>query len=487
MTVSVSPTTLEAWTVSGLRFADWSLRRLGRAVPSHPDASADPLPRFADKLAAETSLLLHVARRTQLSPAAEATLQRVIAGVQALGRDDAVALSLMRHPQLAPIVSTAHAVLDAGGFADAAFEDIASRALADARFTTLHFELQSAHAAWLERIRAGAREEPGSVSATSLLRSPPHPIYAARIDSYVLSHDAMFFSDFGDVALDIGPSSRDALLRSLDALLAWWLWEHDLDVIGELIITHVLVGGPLSATVAVGLRVLDRAWAGEPPAVPGRRFDAACHAALAGARADGYRMRHCYHPTYVAGMLGCIARSHPGFDGSRRVQAPTAPADAELLAELGEAFDAARGEPAGTAPRHPPTLREGVTLLGLSRGGSARGGHLLEALEEADVGVADALLLLVDCLMIEACRTYDLAALARLLAAIPELDLPPSPTFVTALRFVLAQRVSSDSFGARFALASASARGSAADVVRALERCVPLATDHLRSYWATAR
>jgi hypothetical protein len=78
-------------------------------------------------------------------------------------------------------------------------------------------------------------------------------------------------------------------------------------------------------------------------------------------------------------------------------------------------------------------------------------------------------------------------ALAELLAAIPMLDLPPSPTFVTALRFVLDQRVSSDSFGARLALARSAARSSAADVVDAMERSMHMATDHLTSCWANTR
>jgi hypothetical protein len=484
MTVSMSPTTLEAWTDRGLRFAEWSLPRLTGATPSPPPVSADPLPRFADKLLAETSFLLRVARRTQRSLERDATLHRLFGVLQALARDDAVALSLMRHPQLAPIVSTAHAVLTANGFPDAAFEEIAARALADARFTTLHVEMQSAHASWLQQVRTGERKASGSVGATSSLRNPPHPIYAARVDSYVLSHDAMFFSDFGDVALDIDAATRDALLRSLDALVAQWLWEDDLDAMGEMIIARALVGGPPSTNVVVGLRVLDRAWVGEPPAIPGRRFDAAHHAGLVGAEADRYRMRHCYHPTYVAGILGCIARSHGGLDGSRQVQALRAPADADLLAELSAAFGA--GEPA-TNPRHRPTLREGMALLGLSAERPARGSHLLKALDEDDLGAANALLLLADCLMIEACRTYDLTALAELLAAIPMLDLPPSPTFVTALRFVLDQRVSSDSFGARLALARSAARSSAADVVDAMERSMHMATDHLTSCWANTR
>jgi hypothetical protein len=477
---------MRRWAADGLQFADVSIRQLDALAEYFPSSASHPLARFVDKVTAETGLLVYVAARvgeSGLRPTLASITRRLAPHVRA----NETAVAIMRNPHYAAALSMGHIALTSAGATDPQFDAIVSGAFANRYFRSVEQPaFREAEVAWLQGLRNGCHSIPPEVIESSLLLHPPHPIYASRNELYALTHDVMYCTDFGARELDITVRALADLHASLDACLSWAIAEDDLDLVGELVIARVLANGGMSPAVVAGLQMIRDGWFGDPLCVPGPCFDTEEHKRLSGICAAGYAFRECYHTTYVAGILGYLA----GYRNDGRWSEPTpalvAGCEPDLLTML-QPYQRVNESTAPIATRGADVpLRELGALAELMLGEPLAQDQWLTTLSACDLGSREALAVLTDCLIIEACRNYDLAVLARTMATIPLLGLPISPTLVAAVRFLLAQDVGGGYLGAQFLLAENRAHCAAPDVIAALRRALAEVAVHLEAGWSSS-
>ncbi|MBZ0092242.1 MAG: hypothetical protein K8F27_08490 [Sulfuricellaceae bacterium] len=428
----------------------------------------DPVATLADKVVVETLLFVMLARRIEALPdAVHASLDDLCGACNAWVRNPKNAMLLTRHPHTAVTLGIGHVALTQSGYIDNDFDSLVRRAFSSGRIHAIErLPYRAMEVLWL---KSQVFQQPSTglpeLLPASLLVAPAHPVYMTEADCYALTHALMYLTDFGRNGLP--PSvSPIRLRRLLDAALAWNILGENLDLLGELLMAHVFIGGLSSPYARFAWHMLAATWT-QFGFLPCPSLDPKQYQALSGDEALAYAFKHTYHTTYVGGILCALLLDPPRADALSG-DSPTDRWDFKPLADkLDEAiagaqrFLAAQGEsawPAGDEPAAEPTssTRDALALVALRMTecrtlDKAHSRQWTKVLADAPIGHSELALILSDGLLIHAAKEYELGVLSRVLADRTRGDLPVSATFLEAAEFLADQQLPNGAIGAHFA------------------------------------
>jgi hypothetical protein len=285
----------------------------GRVLDDIDSAADSPLRRIAQKVVAETAMLLYaVAPLRATHPPVEAACASLASRLVPLARNTEVQAALCMDPGKALDHAMAHILLDRLGHADAAFDSLLQGAQQVGRQVgpeRLPYRL--IEQTWLERIwphGAPSRRRQSAAVAASALGRPLDALKASRADIYAFTHSVLYASDMGRQKLASARRRRDIEADALVAL-GFALDAEDCDLTVEVLWVWPMLGWRWHPAALFALEgLIERQ--DSLGFLPGSGFD--------GQRVDGMspeqRERHvratCYHTVYVMGFL-CAVASRP--------------------------------------------------------------------------------------------------------------------------------------------------------------------------------
>lgn len=480
-----------------LQFAADHVPRLDRASTIWADPT-DPQVEAVDKVVVETALLALIASRVaRPSDRMLSLLRHLLDALAEQARTDRNKVFLLRHPQTAASLGITQIVLSRLGRPDPELDG-----LIESAFTAGHVDAverlpyRRADVRWLkELVQPDSTQSYADLVPDLIISKRAHPIYMTAADAYALTHDLMYVCDFGGRPAPPGVDV-ERVSAMIDAALAWHLGTGNLDLLAELLLAAALLRCPWSPYARVAWSLLSSTWE-EFGLLPSPTFDTKAFGALSGADASAYVFKNVYHTTYVAGILAAIlldrpashqgsaapwrspaARMRPGvLECCERVLAratvfcsgrpgPGAEPDGSPPGQTSASAAAQSGpDPAaGLAARAPAGSLHAL----LARTKARNAPELAQALDRVSLPDDAKALVLVDTLLINAARDYDLGSLASLLFHASERSLPPSPTVTETVEFLARQGLQSGALGAHFAVEENLSSPAAGDVTAVL-------------------
>lgn len=405
---------------------------------------------WLDKVVTETALLCLIAPRAGgPDPALVAKAQALAARIEPLARNAAYLQKIMRNPQYVIVYGIAHLALTAAGRPDAYFDFVVRRAVhARLHQAAERIPFRDLDAMWLLH---GYDEEAFTISFEavaygSILSAPTSPFYLTRTDGYAITHTVFYLTDFGRHPLSAA-IDRPHLRQLLEETIAWNLLAGDLDLLGELLLGAWQLDQQLGPYARLGLDYFFTSWQ-QLGQLVAPSFEPAHFATLAGSERAAYQFLHTYH-TYYVGALLCTALCESNF----AYELPTAP--------------------------EPPALpgSAGHELQQLAAETFAANTFLLPVVQAAAVPPADKASCLLDMLLIQAVREYDLRLLARLYELVPRHGLPPTALLRGSLDYLALQQLPDGQCGV-FAI------GADTPATRTASAWLATCADQMRAYCA---
>lgn len=461
------PPELRRRLIEALAYAAHEIGRLEVLVGHNAEPESGFL-RNRDKAAAEALLLAYLALRAGDDDAelrAAATRLVDVAEQQiATPRNEAI---LRRFPQTVATLGVGYVLLDALGRGRPSVRAILQRAVAGgfAVFSErAPFRIMDTR--WtFSQVALGGLGMPEDLLPFSIANGEPHPIYTMNEDEYALTHAIYYLTDFGN-----RPFPLPRLARTVDAFILVNAVRGDLDLLVEFLLARIVLRLPESPASSFGWHLVRAAW-DTPAGLTGPEYSAGHHATLGGAQAEAYDFAENYHTRFVGGMACAVALTTPPAEEQSPTHATTSDA------ATSDAITSDATERCGTAVQHiratttaddhaaatdvapeppaPAALLEPIAAKLLTLRG--------EPVEPPPAWLATAMTcdldrdqlaaILLDMLLVTACRNYALVHLADTLATAAPHPALRSPTFEVALNFLLNQQLDDGSYGIHALLA----------------------------------
>ena len=292
-----------------LRFAREILGALDRGVLAFADAGRSPGLGLADKVVAETSLLLHCTQPLRdLDREVAARMEEVASALIPHARSTAVVAGICGDPGHALDLAVPHAILSRLGHPDRSVDRLLGASLVPGPdFGPDRLPHGGLERRWLRELWSGSAhgESLRALARRSMLGRRLDVLGCDRLDVYAFTHAAMFTTDFGRRRAAL-PRRRAEIEADAHGALAFAIDTDDLDLVAEVLMTWPMLGLAWSpeATFAFGLlaKIED-----ETGFLPGRTFDRERYAALSGVEELRDRIATSYHTAYVWGFLCAIA------------------------------------------------------------------------------------------------------------------------------------------------------------------------------------
>jgi hypothetical protein len=421
-----------------VRLARVTLGRIETLRPFWRDEE-DPFVTIADKIVVESALLALLAARIGPDGSRlDDELTGVAAGVREHIYTSRNVGLLMRFPHTAVSLGIAHAALLAFGTADPDVDWILRSVLADGQTEAYErLPYRAMELAWLKAELGEPSRELSVLFAASSASAAGNPLHMTLNEVYALTHAVMYATDFGAAPWP-WEEERDAVRTAIDAHLRWHLHTGNLDLIGELVLSELLLDGT-SAAGREGWARLRAAWS-QLGFIPGPAFVVAEHAELTGIAAAAYSVRHIYHSTYVWGILCATA--------------------------------AGRTRPMAGGAEHDPVVHDRATRQAVAReccdaaaraeAFAGRAAPVMAAWTTPDEAPYDSIQ--CDGALIDAVRRYDLPAVQELLGRAVAARRPVTRTMLDVVRFLCRQQLSEGAIGVSLLAAENRGRPDAAEI-----------------------
>jgi hypothetical protein len=284
-----------------------------RGVLDDIDSAADsPLGRIAQKVVAETAMLLYaVAPLRATHREVETASARLASRLVPLARGTEVQAAVCLDPGKALDHAMAHILLDRLGHPDAAFDTLlqgaqqTGRQLGPERLPHRLVEQE-----WLEQIwphGAPSRRRLSEPVAASALGRPLDALKASRADIYAFTHSLLYATDMGRRPL---ASARRRRNIEADALVALGiaLDAEDCDLTVEVLWTWPMLGLRWHPAALFALKgLIERQ--DSLGFLPGIGFEAQRIAGVSAEQRERHVWETCYHTVYVMGFLCAFASS----------------------------------------------------------------------------------------------------------------------------------------------------------------------------------
>lgn len=306
--------------------------------------STDPYESATEKFIAESALLVLIASRTpNVNSNIGRSLEHIGELLAPLVRNPEKAALMVQHPNVALPFGIAHVALDSLAIVDADFSAIVQTALLSGHVTNIErLPYRRLEVAWLSALLDGSPADHRTHWSGSIINGDPHPMYMTTADVYALTHTLFFLTDFGHGDL---PSEVDVLSlgECVDSCLAWQLSEENVDTVGELLISALLLRTPLSSVATACWDTVDALW-DELGFLPGPGLNPDSFKELSGVDRDAYVFQNTYHTMYVAGILNALAMQLTPFDETAMWERATMTAESmPYLVQL--VYESERGMP----------------------------------------------------------------------------------------------------------------------------------------------
>lgn len=425
----------------------------------------DPFVSLADKVVVESALLALVTGRAP-SPSIQEAARRLAKTVAPHARSTRNRALLMRFPHTARSLGIAHVALSRAGVEDSEFDELIGEALASGQLEALERPpFRAMELCWLRALHEKTAPAFGPLIEMSILSTPAHPIYMAGPEAYALTHALMYLTDFGLRQLPAEADSQRCV-DMIDASIAWHLIGENLDLLGECLLAASFIGEPWSPYARCGWHALSRSWA-TLGFLPSPSFDPDQFESKGAKERSAYAFRHVYHTEYVGGMLLAALLRHPdedsGANGRPLASLPEGKRRGDLRRRCNDAVRRSRAfwlergidvveeskDRWVSSPSH-RGLAGTVALLSSSQTAAGRPGALWRSLIDEPSAEASELELetvLCDALLIHACREYELATLASLIARRVR-NGSATETTIEAITFLVRQQLPSGAIGA---------------------------------------
>ena len=274
------------------------------------DSAADsPLGRIAQKVVAETAMLLYaVAPLRAAHPRVETACASLASRLVPLARNREVQAALCMDPGKALDHAMAHILLDRLGHADDAFDSLLHGAQQVGRQVgPERLPHRLIEQTWLERIwphGTPSRRRQSEAVAASALGRPLDALKASRADLYAFTHSVLYASDMGRQRLASARRRRDIEADALVAL-GFALDAEDCDLTVEVLWVWPMLGLRWHPAALFALKgLIERQ--DSLGFLPGIGFDAQRIAGMSPEQRDRHVRATCYHTVYVMGFL-CAA------------------------------------------------------------------------------------------------------------------------------------------------------------------------------------
>jgi hypothetical protein len=155
-----------------------------------------------------------------------------------------------------------------------------------------------------------------------ILNTPFSALGMPITDKYAVTHTVMYATDLGAEVFPFNRSQRTEIIARVDSILSAELYSGNLDLIAELLLSLVLLDAPLSEGAIIAWKLLSAEFH-RFDCLPGPTFDPAAFARVVGQERVGYVLRHCYHTTFVYGILCLALRSRPQLHESLSRSGPS--------------------------------------------------------------------------------------------------------------------------------------------------------------------
>ncbi len=460
--------------LEALGYAAAGLDRLERHAelwPRERDGEGGGLLRRRDKVAAEALLLAYLASRVvaldpadaELAPAVERLIDRAEREI-ATGRNEAL---LRRFPNTATTLGQGFVLLERLGRGRPEILRLLRRAFERGWATVserVPYRLMDSRWTYglLDPSLLGP---PAELARFSILGARPHPLHTMSEDDYALTHALFYLTDFGQATPEGDLRRRAATL--LDPFLAWNAVRGDLDLLGELLISALVVRAPASPAFRFGWEVFRRAWR-RPGGLVGPEYSAARFAELAGAEAEAYAFSENYHTVFVGGILCAVALARPRPEGAPWGEPAEGAGARGGVTGRGRCAWSGSGPPPLPLPG-PDDLPEWTAarlLRTLDQDRDQDRGPAppwLAAAAESTLSRGELAVVLHDALLIAAGRNYRLVQLAEALAVAARHLALQTPTLGVALQLLLDQQLDDGFVGIHRLLAEGDPAPSAED------------------------
>ncbi|NML21525.1 hypothetical protein HHL16_11610 [Pseudoflavitalea sp. G-6-1-2] len=426
--------------------------------------SIGPSISFADKVITETSLLALLAKRA--ADKHQYPDQKIFQLCKLLDpqvRGNQSKRLLMHNPQAAVVFGIGHAALNAAGIENALFDHFIMQAFSSGEvFNTERLPYRKMDVIWLNNL---LRPDNAIGFETTLpdgiLNSRAHPIYMNTADIYSVTHALMYVTDFGRYRV---PDTVDhAYINAvIDAATAHHLLSDNLDIVGELIMSAVLMGNTDSLSTGMAWELLTAMW-DKFGFLPCPTFVAADFQSLSGSDATAYAFRHLYHTMYVGGILCCLLLNEaPAVERKKKLVSTNRTALASKLkecavhaaafAEMNVEDELEDYDPANADPLPDDEvlqfLIEKIAKHFVQNGSSK---YLLAVIKQHPEWQGPAMLnILIDSMLVHAAQEYDMNLLSEMLNLVAVAGLPVTLTAEKSADFLANQQLPEGAIGAWF-------------------------------------
>jgi hypothetical protein len=282
-----------------------------RGVLDDIESAADsPLGRIAQKVVAETAMLLYaVAPLRATHPEVETACASLASRLVSLARSTEVQAALCLDPGKALDHAMAHILLDRLGHADVAFDGLLQGTQQVGRLVgPERLPHRLIEQTWLERIwphGAPSRRRQSETVAASALGRPLDALKASRADIYAFTHSVLYASDMGRQKLASARRRRDIEADALVAL-GFALDIEDCDLTVEVLWIWPMLGLRWHPAALFALKgLIERQ--DSLGFLPGIGFEAQRIAGMSPEQRERHVRATCYHTVYVMGFLCAVA------------------------------------------------------------------------------------------------------------------------------------------------------------------------------------
>jgi hypothetical protein len=273
-------------------------------------AADSPLSRIAQKVVAETAMLLYaVAPLRATHPQVETACASLASRLVPLARNTEVQAALCMDPGKALDHAMAHILLDRLGHADVAFDSLLQGTQQVGRLVgPERLPHRLIEQTWLERIwphgAPSRRRQSEAVSASALGR-PLDALKGSRADIYAFTHSVLYASNMGRQKLASARRRRDIEADALVAL-GFALDAQDCDLTVEVLWIWPMLGLRWHPAALFALKgLLERQ--DSLGFLPGIGFEAQRVAGMSPEQRERHVRATCYHTVYVMGFLCAVA------------------------------------------------------------------------------------------------------------------------------------------------------------------------------------
>jgi len=273
-------------------------------------ATASTLSRIAEKVVAETAMLLYaVAHLRATHPRVESACARLASRLIPLARNTEIQVAVCLDAGQALDHAMAHILLDSLGYADVAFDRLlqgtrqVGRQVGPERLPHRLIEQT-----WLEQVwphGTPSRRRPSEAVAASALGRPLDALKASRADIYAFTHSALYATDMGRRPLASARRRRDIEADALIAL-GFALDAEDCDLTVEVLWIWPMLGlrwHPAALFALQGLIELQDFLG----FLPGIGFASQSVVGMSSEQRECHVRATCYHTVYVMGFLCAVA------------------------------------------------------------------------------------------------------------------------------------------------------------------------------------